>query len=80
MPSIDISVHTAIRYGFDAHFPLLMTLTTSQHQPAFPSFLHNPPRPPQNASGFLQTSLSKILGNGNLTSPPLGSPRISDER
>jgi hypothetical protein len=38
-------------------------------QPAFPYFLHSRPRPPQTASGFLQVSLSKILGNRHPASP-----------
>jgi hypothetical protein len=42
MAFIKISAQTAIHYGFDMHFPPLITLIPSQHQPAFPYFLHRP--------------------------------------
>ena len=42
MTFIKISAQTAIHYAFDVHFPPLMTLIPSQHQPAFPYFLHSP--------------------------------------
>jgi len=38
-------------------------LISRQPQPAFPYFLHNLTASAANTSGFLQTPLSKILGN-----------------
>src|SRR5689334_23349405 len=69
-----------IRVVFAIDVPPLLASFTKQHQPAFPYFLHNPPPPPQNPTSFLQTSLSKILGNLVSASLRHDSPRISDER
>src|SRR2546430_825722 len=61
--------------------PLLYSpFVPSQLQLASFYFLHNRPRPPANASAFLQVSLSKILGNRHSVLPQHGSPRISGER
>src|SRR4030095_9079128 len=53
---------------------------TRQPQPAFPYFLHNLTASAADTSGFLHTSLSKILGNAHGSPPLFVSPTISDQR
>src|SRR5262244_3317485 len=48
---------------FANDYLVFMSFFLKAHQPAFSYFLHNPPRPPQTPAGFLQVSLSKILGD-----------------
>jgi len=60
--------------------PLFSDIFRDHINPHFPTFSIAWPRPPQNASGFLQVSLSKIRGYIDVGCPVRGSPRISDQR
>lgn len=49
--------------AFADDFGVLPNHSPYLYQPSFPYFLHSLTASAANASGFLQTSLSKILGN-----------------
>src|SRR5215471_3233108 len=66
--------------AFADDFRLLPNHSRCLYQPSFPYFLHSLTASAANASGFLQTSLSKILANIDSASPPNDSLRISDQR
>jgi len=70
----------AIAPRFAHVFPLLPRIFPCPLQTAFPNFLHSLTASAANASGFLQVSLSKILGNIDGFHPQHDSPRISDQR